>query len=97
MSDASLWVLRGFDRHLDLWIAQFQPDQDLINQVTAWVLSRFEDPFQGVRREQGFDNLWWGHVPLSLRDETVVVCSYFVRERERTVTCNSIAPLSLPT
>ncbi|MEV1013875.1 hypothetical protein AB0I89_24280 [Micromonospora sp. NPDC049801] len=97
MSDPTLWVLRGFDRHLDLWISEFDPDQDLINLVTAWVLSRFEDPFQGVRREQGFDNLWWGHVPLSLRDDTVVVCSYFVHERERTVACNSIVPLSLPT
>ncbi|WP_223884570.1 hypothetical protein [Micromonospora craniellae] len=97
MSDPALWVLRGFDMHLDLWIATFKPDQDLINLVTAWVLSRFEDPFQGVRREDGFDNLWWGHVPLSLRDGTMVVCSYFVHERDRVVACNSIVPLSLPT
>jgi hypothetical protein len=97
VSDTPLWVLRGFDRHLDIWIKAFNPDQDLINQVTAWVLSRFEDPYQGVRREDGFDNLWWGHVPLSLRDGTVVVCSYFIHEHAHAVTCNSIAPLSLPT
>ncbi|MFI1194160.1 hypothetical protein ACH4T9_12995 [Micromonospora sp. NPDC020750] len=97
MSDPHLWQLRGFEQHLDIWIATEQPDQDLINLVTAWVLSRFEDPYQGVRRELGFDNLWWGHIPLSLRDGTVVVCSYFVHEQDRALKCNSIAPLSLPT
>ncbi|MEV5819381.1 hypothetical protein AB0L22_09410 [Micromonospora haikouensis] len=95
MSDR-LWTLSGFERHLDLWISIEHPDQDLIHLVGTWMLSRFEDPYQGVRREPGFPNLWWGQVPLSLRDETVVVCSYFVHEHQRTVACNSIATLSLP-
>ncbi|GGM11126.1 MULTISPECIES: hypothetical protein [Micromonospora] len=97
MSDPSLWHLRGFEQHLDLWISTQQPDQDLINLVTAWVLSRFEDPYQGVRREPGFSNLWWGHVPLSISDGEVVVCSYVIEEANRTVTCKSIMPLSWPT
>lgn len=96
MSDAALWSLQGFEDHLDIWIQAEEPDQDLRNLVTAWVLSRFEDPYQGVRREPGFDNLWWGQVPLSLHDGTVVVCSYMIEEATRTVTCKSIAALSWP-
>lgn len=79
-----------------MWTESESPDQDLTILVATWMLSRFDDPYQGVRREPGFDTLWWGQVPLSLRDGAVVVCSYLVEESTRTVTCKSIASLNLP-
>ena len=30
---------------------------------TEWLMSRLEDPYQGVTRADGFDNLWYGTVP----------------------------------
>ena len=38
---------------------------DLRFLVTEWILTRAADPYQGVRREAGFDNLWFGAVPRS--------------------------------
>jgi hypothetical protein len=61
------------------------------------VLSRFDDPYQGVHREPGFENLWYGAVPETRHDgDQVVVCSYWIEERTRTVRCDSIATLGLP-
>jgi hypothetical protein len=65
--------------------------------VRAWLLSRLDDPYHGVRREPGFENLWSGVVPSTHRGWTVVVCSYFVFEAMGTVRCNSLATLNLPT
>ena len=49
--------------------------------VTGWVLSRAETPYSGVRREQGFPNLWWGTIPGSGHDRKAVVCSYWIEEK----------------
>lgn len=80
---------------LDAWDSQERPEEDLRVRVTTWIMSRIDDPYQGVRREAGFDNLWFGVIPDSanLAGE-VVVCSYFVWEREHSVVCSSIASLS---
>jgi len=91
------WQLEGFLERLDAWANQEQPDDDLRLQVTEWILSRFGDPYQGVQREPGFDNLWFGIVPGSLHDaDQVVVCSYWIMERDHVVRCDSFATLGLP-
>jgi hypothetical protein len=91
------WNLTGFDEHLDLWEQLGSPAGDLRRTVTAWVLSRIEDPYQGMRREQnGHPNLWFGMVPGSKRGENAVFCSYLIFEATGTVRCNSIATLSWP-
>lgn len=65
--------------------------------VTAWVLTRYDDPYQGVRRESGFPNLWFGVVP-DTDDGSghVVVCSYWIAESTRTVRCDNFGTLSRP-
>lgn len=93
---SALWRLDGFEYHLDIWIDLEKPEQELINGVLAWVISRADDPYQGVAREPGFDNLWHGRVPRTSYGGTTVVCSYFVFARERSVRCNSIATLNRP-
>lgn len=97
MPDGSaLWRLAGFEFHLDVWIELEKPDQDLINDVLAWLIARADDPYQGVAREPGFDNLWHGRIPGTSRAGATVVCSYFIVEREHVVRCNAIATLNWP-
>ena len=61
------WQLKDFEESLDHWISLESPDDDLRLVVTAWVLTRFDDPYQGVRREPGFANLWFGPIPGSVQ------------------------------
>jgi hypothetical protein len=65
--------------------------------VTCWILARADDPYQGVKRERGFDNLWYGVVPDSLHgDNMIVLCSYCVYESRHAVRRDQIATLSYP-
>lgn len=98
MPDApSDWTLQGFLERLDTWIAESQPPDPVRRTVTAWIFSRMIDPYKGVSREPGFENLWFGTVPNSQhRDGQVVVCAYWILEQERTVRCDSFATLPLP-
>ncbi|MDQ3611638.1 MAG: hypothetical protein M4D85_08570 [Actinomycetota bacterium] len=91
------WTLHGFEECLDAWIEREQPSEDLSYVVTEWAISRSEDPYGGVRREPGFDNLWFGSVPLSGDGRgNAVACAYWIEEGTRTVRCDSIATLSQP-
>jgi hypothetical protein len=95
--EAPRWSLTDFVDRLDAWIDLEQPDRDLRLMVTAWILTRYTDPYQGVRREPGFDNLWFGKIPRAVDlDDKQVVCSYFIFERARVVRCNDFASLSWP-
>jgi len=92
-----LWKLEGFLERLDAWAQLKSPSDDLRVIVTAWILSRYDDPYQGVRRERSFPNLWFGAVPESRHgSEWVVACAYWIEESSRTVRCDSFATLSLP-
>jgi hypothetical protein len=96
-SAAPLWKLEGFLDRLDTWEKIESPSDDLRLIVTAWIMTRYDDPYQGVRRESGFPNLWFGVVPHS--DDgagNVVVCAFWIEESRRTVRCDSFATLSLP-
>jgi hypothetical protein len=97
LSASGAWHLEGFLEHLDAWTERESPPDDLLLIVTAWIMTRFDDPYKGVRREHGFPNLWFGPVPNS-EDGTgaVVVCSYWIEEASHTVWCNSFATLNLP-
>lgn len=58
---------------------------------------RGDDPYHGVRREPGFDNLWLGIVPNSDNGKgQIVVCSYWIDESRRTVRCDNFGTLNLP-
>lgn len=73
------------------------PSDDLRFIVLEWVITRYNDPYQGVKRESGFDNLWFGPIPNS-QDGCghVVTCSYWIQESTRTVRCDNFGTLSLP-
>lgn len=91
------WKLEGFIERLDEWIERESPGDDLRLAVTSWVLSRLDDPYEGVRREPGFPNLWFGVVPRTGHDDNrTVVCSYWIQETLRRVRCDSIAGLRWP-
>ncbi len=91
------WWLEGFEECLDRWIEIENPPTGLTVLVADWVFTRAEDPYQGVRREVGFDNLWYGPVPGSGHGQgEAVACSYWVEERNRIVRCNSISTLGQP-
>lgn len=91
------WTPQGFEQCLQTWDDLEQPDDDLRLHVVEWVFSRLDDPYQGVKREPGFPNLWWGVVPGTFHgDGKVVVCSFWIVESERVVRCESLASLSWP-
>lgn len=88
----------GFVERLETWVEAEDPFEDLRLAVTRWIFTRQQDPYQGVRREPGFDNLWFGTIPgTSHGGSQVVVCAYWIEERTHTVRCDSFASLSRPT
>ncbi len=95
--DPPLWTLLGFLERLDQWVARESPADEVRLLVTAWIMSRYDDPYQGVRREGKFPNLWFGPVPES-QDRTgrVVACSYWIDEVNHTVRCDSFDTFYLP-
>lgn len=93
----SRWELLGFLDELDAWAERECAADDLLLIVTSWLMTRGDDPYRGVSRVSGFENLWFGPVPDS--DDGaghVVVCSYWIQESKRSVRCNSFATLTLP-
>ncbi|WP_020518704.1 hypothetical protein [Catelliglobosispora koreensis] len=98
MPDLDTWKLEGFLDRLDAWVAREAPPDELRVLVTAWIMSRYDDPYQGVQRERDFENLWFGPIPGSVtKSGTVVVCAYWIKERNRKVRCESFATLPVPT
>lgn len=60
-------------------------------------MTRFDDPYHGVRREPGSSNLWFGQIPESDdRTGRVVTCAYWVIETTHTVRCDNFGTLGLP-
>jgi len=93
------WQLEGFLERLDAWSERegANVSDDVRIAATAWILTRMDDPYQGVQREQGFDNLWFGAVPGSHDGKGhVVVCSYWIEETEHVVRCDNFGLLSWP-
>jgi hypothetical protein len=92
-----VWKLAEFLPRLDAWITRERPADFQRIAATAWVLGRADDPFQGVQRAEGFDDLWYGAIPDTLDARgRVVVGSYFVDPAARTVTCESFSILGWP-
>jgi hypothetical protein len=91
------WKPEGFVERFDAWVELEEPTDDIRLFVMAWIMSRFDDPYQDGRREQGFPNLWYAVVPGSDDGRGhVVVCSYWIEESTRTVRCDNFGTLSWP-
>ncbi|MGH3932404.1 MAG: hypothetical protein ACRDTF_20790 [Pseudonocardiaceae bacterium] len=94
---APLWELKKFIERFDAWAELESPSDDLRPRVLEWVMSRRENPYQGVDRVSGFPNLWFGQIPNSDDGHgNVVVCSYWVTVSTNTVTCDNFGTLSRP-
>lgn len=92
-----VWDLVNFDERFQDWVDREDPIDPLRTTVLSSIFTRFDDPYVGVRREPGFDNLWFGRIPGTEHGESsVVVWSYFVEERTHSVVCSSIATLNEP-
>lgn len=90
------WQLEDFAEKIDEWIKLESPSQDIINEVLSWVFTRQETPVKGLKLQEGFDDLWFGPVPATVRGDTVVCCSCFVDTREKVVRCERFATLGMP-
>jgi hypothetical protein len=91
------WRLTRFGEHLDVWAKIESQDVDMRLVVIDWIMTRTDDPYAGVRREPGFENLWFGRIPRTMDDQgSMVTCSYFIFESTRIVRCNGIGRLNLP-
>lgn len=91
------WRQLGFAERLDEWIVTEAPDDHLRRTVTAWTLTRLDDPYEAMRRQSGFANLWFGRVPGTHRSGMAVFCSLWIDEANYIVRCDRIGSLSLPT
>lgn len=99
MVEPPTWRLVEFIERFEMWAERegVNVDTDLRIVVRSWLMSRMEDPFQGVRRVPGFDTLWSGVVPGSHDGRgNVVNCSYFVDVAARVVKCDNFGLLSWP-
>jgi hypothetical protein len=96
--DAALpWALELFLERMDLWVDDAKPTADLVIVVATWIQSRMDDPFDGVERVEGFEDLWFGAVPAS--DDgigNVVTCSYWIKVSTRTVRCDLFSTSTWP-
>lgn len=91
------WLLENFLERLDRWVDLEGPPEQVRLAATAWIMARLEDPYLGVRREPGFDNLWFGPIPgARYGNGLVAASSYWIFERERRLRCDSFTSLTLP-
>jgi hypothetical protein len=90
------WKLTRFPECIDRWVQREAPNDDIRLRVLDWIMGRHDDPYQGMRREEGFPNLWFGAIPCTESGWAVVTCSYWIHERVRVITCNDICTLNQP-
>lgn len=95
MSDrAAEWELAGFLESFDIWSRLESPSDAVRWAVLTWIQSRYEDPYRDARRVSDHPNFWEARIPPS-RDGSgnIVICSYWIYESTRTVTCDLFGTL----
>ncbi len=91
------WHLEDFLERLDDWAEHEGVPDDLKLIVTAWIFTRMEDPYRGVRLVENFPNLWFGVVPrTSDGSGRYVTCTYWIQETRRAVRCDIFGWLHSP-
>jgi hypothetical protein len=92
------WQLEGttFADRLLLWRRLESPPAEVLAVVEEWIPTRKLDPFRGARLEREEDDFWFAQIPGTLRDGSVVVCSYWIRRRAGLVCCDLFGTLSWP-
>lgn len=69
------WKLVRFPECIERWTKLESPSDDQQLVVLDWVMSRHDDPYRGMRRAEGFENLWFGAIPGTEPGWAVVTCS----------------------
>ena len=72
------WQLEGLLELFEYWAASQHPSDELREIVVQWIFTRYNDPYEGVRREPMNPNLWYGQIPRTVRNDSVVVCGYSI-------------------
>jgi hypothetical protein len=90
------WRVLGAGDCLDRWDDTEQPPEELRNIVRDWLMTRVEDPHQGVSRMPGFPGWWFGKVAGSDQGWAAVYCTYLIDEETRTVEIRGINTLNRP-
>lgn len=90
------WKLVRFPESVDRWVERESPGDDIRVLVLDWIIGKSEDPYQGMRRAEGFENLWFGPISGTHLGWSVVTCSYWIYETTRIVRCNDICTLDQP-
>jgi hypothetical protein len=94
---STFWHLVDFEERFNRWLDIEQPDPAVRNAVVEWILNAADDVYAGARRHPEIgSNYWRVNVPRTVQDGHIVTCCFWVDEDARTVTCDTIATLSLP-
>lgn len=90
------WLVLGWEDCLERWITVEHPPQELRSIVVNWLMTRLDDPHQGVRRMPEFVGWWFGKVAGSDAGFSAVYCTYQINGAERVVQVRSISTLNRP-
>lgn len=93
---ASGWTIQGWASATTQWRELDDPDDLLRQRLIQWLRVCGENPYRRARRDNHIPNHWYAIVPGSERDGRVVVCTYWIEERTKTVRADVIAQLRLP-
>jgi hypothetical protein len=94
---STFWQLVDFEDRLSRWTDLEQPDPAIRWAVVEGIMAAADNVYAGARRHPEIgSNYWRVNVPKSASDEQIVTCCFWVDEETRTVTCDTIATLSLP-
>lgn len=97
MTLPQFWTLEAFTERFAMWVERENPSRDVRRVVGAWIVGRYENPYEGVRRNAEIGaNYWWGPVPGSEHAGTVVAVTYWIFEDRRLVRCDMISTLNAP-
>lgn len=90
----SEWELAGFLEPLDIWIRQESPSEAVRIAVAVWIQKLSDDPYRDAKRQPDHPNFYQARIPPSRHgDGLIVVCSYWIYVKERTVVCDLFGTL----
>ncbi len=94
--DEPAWAIAGLVEALNSWAQRESPGPDLRRTVARWAFNQHEDPYQGVSRQPGFPNLYFGEVPGTRAEGAAVSCTYWIEAATHTVKWDNFTTLNLP-
>jgi hypothetical protein len=95
-SSGPAWGIAYLVEALNSWAQRENPSKELRKIVARWAFNQHEDPYQGVSRQPGFPNLWFGEVPGTRAEGAAVTCTYWIEVATHTVKWDNFTTLNLP-